>query len=223
MFVSSDEFWDFSQDLTEKITRKKIKSQYNQCTYSDLDFLLRNSNAFSLNSFVKPHLYLLSQILVVCSSTLIYLTLSSLLVSTYITYLRIQLTSSILTSPVVLNASLSTVNNRSDLVLNNQRKNETDNLDVQSENEAQQKQIFSIIVHSENETFSGGSLQPYCHFINDKLVNFGVQLYKMLDLQNADNKRLVNTIRNDGIKMHKDTFFDSLKLSNNQNFLASFS
>jgi len=53
LYVSSKEFWIFTNKLTERITRKKIQYQYNQCTYSDLEFLLSNSNDFSQETIKK--------------------------------------------------------------------------------------------------------------------------------------------------------------------------
>lgn len=91
LYVSSEEFWKFTNSLTDKITRKKVKLQYNQCTYSDLDVLLSNSNEFSLE-IAKKYLHLLTKLIIVCSSTIVYVAFSSFFVSACIIYLKNQIT-----------------------------------------------------------------------------------------------------------------------------------
>jgi hypothetical protein len=88
MFVSQEDFWMFTNDLTEKITRKKIKVN-GQCTYSDLDCIFEANN-FSLDKWLKC-LDLLYKVTLVCSSTLVYVLMSSLFVSSCVFSLRIQL------------------------------------------------------------------------------------------------------------------------------------
>ena len=73
-----------------RTTRKKVKSQQNQCTYSDLDVLLRYSSEFTLAA-IKEHLVLLSQVIVVCSSTLVYVAMSSFVTYAYVLYVHTQL------------------------------------------------------------------------------------------------------------------------------------
>lgn len=88
LFVSSNDFWDFTNDLTEKITRKKVKVN-GQCTYSDLDCLFE-ANGFSLGKWLKC-LEFLYKVTLVCSSTLVYVLMSSLFVSSCVFTLKIQL------------------------------------------------------------------------------------------------------------------------------------
>ncbi|CAF0757578.1 unnamed protein product [Brachionus calyciflorus] len=90
MYVSSDEFWKFTHELTEKATRKKVKLQLGNCTYSDLDALLSFSSQFSVLSIYKSF-QLLLKIFFVCSSTLLYVTLSTYLVSTSVMLIKNQL------------------------------------------------------------------------------------------------------------------------------------
>lgn len=92
LYVSSDEFWNFANELTEKTTRKKIQLQFNQCTYTDLDVLL-NSKEFS-PEIIKKYLDLITKLLIICSSTIVYVTLSSFFVSTYVYFLKNQLLTS---------------------------------------------------------------------------------------------------------------------------------
>ena len=71
-----------------RITRKKIKTN-GQCTYSDLDCLF-DSHDFSMDKLLKCLDYLY-KITFVCSSTLVYLFMSSLFVSSCVFSLRIQI------------------------------------------------------------------------------------------------------------------------------------
>jgi hypothetical protein len=88
LFVSSNEFWKFTNDLTEKITRKKIKTT-GQCTYSDLDCLF-NTTDISLAKLLKC-IDFIYKITFVCSSTLVYVLMSSLFVSSCVFSLRNQI------------------------------------------------------------------------------------------------------------------------------------
>jgi hypothetical protein len=69
-----------------RITRKKITVN-GQCTYSDLDCLIQD---FSLEKILKC-LDLLYKVTFVCSSTLVYLFVSSLFVSSCMFSLRVQI------------------------------------------------------------------------------------------------------------------------------------
>lgn len=89
LYVSSEEFWEFTSQLTEKTTRKKIQLQFDQCTYTDLDVLL-NSKEFSLE-MTRKYLDLLTKLIIICSSTIVYVTLSSFFVSAYVYFLKNQL------------------------------------------------------------------------------------------------------------------------------------
>lgn len=93
LFVSADEFWTFTNELTEKATRKKVKFQLGNCTYSDLDALISFSSQFSPESILKS-VKLLLKIIFVCSSTLLYVTLSTYFVSTCVILIKNQLVNS---------------------------------------------------------------------------------------------------------------------------------
>jgi len=90
LFVSEKEFWNFTKRLTERITRKKVKFQHYQCTYTDLDYLLSNSKQFSINA-MKTNLNYVTKIILICSSTIVYMALSSFILSTCVFYLKNQL------------------------------------------------------------------------------------------------------------------------------------
>ncbi|RNA10586.1 cnppd1 [Brachionus plicatilis] len=93
LFVSGAEFWKFTNELTEKATRKKVKLQLGNCTYSDLEALLSFSKQFSLASTLKSFT-LLIKIFFVCSSTLLYVTLSTYFVAHGIIVAKNHLSSS---------------------------------------------------------------------------------------------------------------------------------
>lgn len=76
-----------------RMTKKKVRLQLNQCTYTDLDCLFSFSNDLSVD-FLNTYLNYLAQIWFVCSSTLVYLMLSSLFVSNYLLFVRDHLLSS---------------------------------------------------------------------------------------------------------------------------------
>lgn len=85
LFVSADEFWRFTDHLSERITRKKVIYQSNHCTYSDLECLLSFSN--DLISF-KSALSQLTKVLLVCSSTLVYIALSTYMFTNTVIFLK---------------------------------------------------------------------------------------------------------------------------------------
>lgn len=87
LYVSSNEFWSFTNTLTEKITRKKVINQYNQCTYSDLEYLLSNSRVFSSEA-IRSYLNLIAKLFFICSSTLVYITLSGFYIFAYVHFLK---------------------------------------------------------------------------------------------------------------------------------------
>jgi hypothetical protein len=89
LYVSNEEFWRFTNELTKKCTYKKVKLQLNNCTYSDLDFILSYSASFE--SIVKSFT-LLAKLMILCTSTLVYIFVSSYIASSFVLYVKNELT-----------------------------------------------------------------------------------------------------------------------------------
>ena len=70
-----------------RITRKKIVFQSGQCTYTDLDVLLRYSKEISLG-FNKENIFYLFKIVLVCSTTIVYLAMTSFVFTTFAFYMK---------------------------------------------------------------------------------------------------------------------------------------
>lgn len=67
-----------------------MKYQHYQCTYTDLDYLLSNSKQFSICT-IKSNLNYLMKIILICSSTVLYMAISSFIISSCVFYLKSQL------------------------------------------------------------------------------------------------------------------------------------
>jgi hypothetical protein len=67
-----------------------VKYQHYQCTYTDLDYLLSNSKQFSICT-MKSNLNYLMKIILICSSTVLYMAISSFIISSCVFYLKSQL------------------------------------------------------------------------------------------------------------------------------------
>lgn len=90
LYVSSKEFWMFTNELTERTTRKKIQHQYNQCTYTDLEFLLSSSSNFS-PEIAKKFFEQLTKVFIVFSTTMVYIVASSFAVTVCLFYIKTQI------------------------------------------------------------------------------------------------------------------------------------
>lgn len=112
LYVSESEFWSFTDKLTERITRKKVKYQQYQCTYTDLDCLLSNSTQFSVNA-LKSNLNYLTKIMLICSSTIVYMAISSFVISSCVFYLRTQLTANLINRLTLTTTQLTAAHNSS--------------------------------------------------------------------------------------------------------------
>ena len=144
--------------------------------------MLRNSNEFSLEK-IRNHLMLLSKILLVCSSTLIYITVSSLFVSSYLVYLKNQLINVHLNN---LSVGMNLTANNNEIITDlkstsNNNNNSTISLDQENDD------IFSIENDNDedllinNQTFFGKQ-QTLCFNSNSKLSEIGFSLYKLFEI-----------------------------------------
>lgn len=140
LYVSKSEFWSFTAKLTERITRKKVKYQHYQCTYSDLDYLLSNSTQFSVDT-LKSNLDFLTKIILICSSTIVYMAVSSFVISSCVFYLKNQLTLNL--SKISTELTIDSVNKTITFQNNLNIINETNEMNMMLLNENNYKEIES--------------------------------------------------------------------------------